>query len=106
MVDDTTGTTTRVVFETLKAWIEKYGIPLALYVDLKNVYIGHKELSHLQRACDKLGIRIIKAYSPQAKGRVERNHKVYKQKLMFCIINSKHGEIKFTVCEKRAFQPL
>lgn len=48
MVDDATGTTlarmadgetTRVVFETLKAWIEKYGIPLALYVDLKNVYI-------------------------------------------------------------------
>ena len=86
MVDDPTGTTlarmadgetTRVVFETLKAWIEKYGIPLALYVDLKNVYIGPKELSHLQKACDELGIRIIKAYSPQAKGRVERNHAVY-----------------------------
>ena len=54
MVDDATGITlarlaegetTRVVFETLKAWIEKYGIPLALYVDLKNVYIGPKELS-------------------------------------------------------------
>ena len=47
------GETTRVVFEALKAWIEKYGIPMALYVDLKNVYIGPKELSHLQRACNK-----------------------------------------------------
>ena len=91
MVDDATGTTlarmadgetTRVVFETLKAWIEKYGIPLALYVDLKNVYIGPKELSHLQKACDKLGIRIIKAYSPQAKGRVERNHAVYQDRFV------------------------
>jgi len=91
MVDDATGITlarmaegetTRVVFETLKAWIEKYGIPMALYVDLKNVYIGPKELSHLQRACDKLGIRIIKAYSPQAKGRVERNHAVYQDRFV------------------------
>jgi len=91
MVDDATGITlarmadgetTRVVFETLKAWIEKYGIPLALYVDLKNVYIGPKELSHLQKACDKLGIRIIKAYSPQAKGRVERNHAVYQDRFV------------------------
>jgi hypothetical protein len=91
MVDDATGTTlarmadgetTRVVFETLKAWIEKYGIPMALYVDLKNVYIGPKELSHLQKACDKLGIRIIKAYSPQAKGRVERNHAVYQDRFV------------------------
>jgi hypothetical protein len=91
MVDDATGTTlarmadgetTRVVFETLKAWIKQYGIPMALYVDLKNVYIGPKELSHLQKACDKLGIRIIKAYSPQAKGRVERNHAVYQDRFV------------------------
>ena len=91
MVDDATSTTlaimaegetTRVVFEALKAWIEKYGIPMALYVDLKNVYIGPKELSHLQKACDKLGIRIIKAYSPQAKGRVERNHAVYQDRFV------------------------
>ena len=66
----------------VKAWIKKYGIPLALYVDLKNVYIGPKELSHLQKACDKLGIRIIKAYSPQAKGRVERNHAVYQDRFV------------------------
>jgi len=91
MVDDATGTslarmaegeTTRVVFKSLKAWIEKYGIPLALYVDLKNVYIGPKELSHLQMACEQLGIRVIKAYSPQAKGRVERNHAVYQDRLV------------------------
>ena len=53
MVDDATSTslaimaegeTTRVVLEALKAWIEKYGIPLALYVDLKIVYIAPKDL--------------------------------------------------------------
>lgn len=91
MVDDATGKTlsylasgetTRCVFLTLKRWIELYGIPLAVYVDLKNVYVSPKNISHFKIACNKLGIRIIKAYSPQAKGRVERNHAVYQDRFV------------------------
>jgi hypothetical protein len=33
-----------------------------------------KPKSHFGRACDKLGVEVIAANSPQAKGRVERNH--------------------------------
>jgi hypothetical protein len=58
--------------------------PLALYTDWKNVYVrepnaggaGHRvpcplrSLAHVRG----LGIQIIAASSPQAKGRVERNH--------------------------------
>jgi hypothetical protein len=67
-------------------------------VDLKSVYISprsqkslydlpiEEELSaaytHFGLACRKLGIRLIKAYSPQAKGRVERNHGVYQDRLV------------------------
>ena len=68
----------------LRRWIEKYGIPLALYVDWKNVYVqeptekqqlrGESAVTQFGRMCDSLGIRIIAANSPQAKGRVERNH--------------------------------
>ncbi len=78
------GETTRVVFEVLWHWIERYGIPLAIYVDLKNVYVSPKPdaLSHFERACKKLGIRVIKAHSPQAKGRVERNHAVYQDRFV------------------------
>lgn len=93
MVDDATGKTlsrleagetTAGVFRLLWAWIERYGIPLALYVDLKSVYVSPKEggSSYLEVACKKLGIRIIKAYSAQAKGRVERNHAVYQDRLV------------------------
>lgn len=93
MVDDATsktlalldsGETTRVVFEVLWKWIGKYGIPMALYVDLKSVYVSPKDtgFSHVQTACSKLGIRIIKARSPQAKGRVERNHGVYQDRFV------------------------
>lgn len=93
MVDDATsktlsmldsGETTRVVFLGLWKWIKRYGIPLSIYVDLKTVYISPKDtnFSHVQVACDKLGIRIIKARSPQAKGRVERNHAVYQDRFV------------------------
>ena len=48
MVDDATGTTLAIMSEQetteaamriLWAWIERYGIPVALYCDLKNVYL-------------------------------------------------------------------
>ena len=67
----------------LRAWIEKYGVPRALYTDWKNVYKrkatpaeqlrGEVPVTQFGRMCQKLGIRIIAASSPQAKGRVERN---------------------------------
>jgi len=93
MVDDATskthaymesGETTRCVFRVIWEWIERYGIPLAFYVDLKTVYVSPKDttFSHVEKACNKLGICIIKAHSPQAKGRVERNHAVYQDRFV------------------------
>jgi transposase len=93
MVDDATskthshmesGETTRCVFRVIWEWIERYGIPLAFYVDLKTVYVSPKDttFSFIEKACKKLGICIIKAYSPQAKGRVERSHGVYQDRFV------------------------
>jgi transposase len=68
----------------LRRWIERYGVPLALYTDWKNVYVrppnaeererGELAVTQFGRMCAKLGIGIIAASSPQAKGRVERAH--------------------------------
>jgi hypothetical protein len=76
----------------LGAWIEKYGVPGALYTDWKNVYKrkatsaeqlrGKVPVTQLGRMCQKLGIRIIAASSPQAKGRVERIHGVHQDRLI------------------------
>lgn len=93
IVDDATGKTlavmdsgetSAVIFTALWKWISLYGIPLAVYVDLKTAYISPKAnlMSHFQKACQKLGIEVIKAYSPQAKGRVERNHRVYQDRFI------------------------
>src|SRR6202163_4023618 len=76
----------------LRAWIEKYGVPRALYTDWKNVYKrkatpaeqlrGEVPATQFGRMCQRLGIRIIAASSPQAKGRVERIHGVHQDRLI------------------------
>ncbi|MBI5142207.1 MAG: hypothetical protein HZA20_08470 [Nitrospirae bacterium] len=43
---------------------------------LKEEIAGEEPLTAFGNACRRLGIRIITARSPQAKGRVERNHGV------------------------------
>ncbi len=77
---------------TLQAWIEKRGVPQALYVDWKNLYKraptqreqlrGEEPVTQFGRMCQKLGIEIIAAGSPQAKGRVERNHGTHQDRLI------------------------
>jgi len=78
------GETTAGIFRLMWQWIDTYGVPMAFYVDLKNVYVSPKKdgFSHVQKACETLGIHIIKAYSPQAKGRVERKHGVYQDRFV------------------------
>jgi len=103
MVDDAQGTTLswlaeeETIFAAMKLlwlWIERYGIPQSLYTDKKNVYVidektrqiaaesGLEVLTQFGRACKQLGIEIITAHSPQAKGRVERNHGTYQDRLV------------------------
>jgi transposase len=101
MVDDGTGRTQAsmgkeetiwAAADILRAWIRKHGVPRALYTDWKNVYKrkatpaeqlrGEVPVTQFGRMCQKLGIRIIAASSPQAKGRVERIHGVHQDRLI------------------------
>lgn len=101
MVDDATNTTWAqlgeqetiwAVADALRAWIERHGVPLALYVDWKNLYKrpatpkerlrGEEPITQFGRMCAKLGIALIAAHSPQAKGRVERVHGTHQDRLV------------------------
>ena len=104
MIDDATKIRLSLFFDeetmfgammVLKMWIERYGIPESLYCDKKNAFVLTREAtdaellagilkpkSHFGRACDRLGIEVISANSPQAKGRVERNHGVDQDRLV------------------------
>ena len=87
MVDDATNQTCEqlgeeetiwAVADALRAWMEHYGVPLALYVDWKNLYKrlatpgerlrGEEPTTQFGRMCAKLEIEVIAASSPQAKG--------------------------------------
>src|SRR3989475_9505583 len=80
------------VADALRQWIERYGVPLALYVDWKNLYKrpatvkeqlrGEEPMTQFGRMCAKLGIEVIAASSPQAKGRVERQHGTHQDRLV------------------------
>jgi transposase len=84
--------TTWAAAGVLRRWIERYGVPGALYTDWKNVYVrppnaqermrGEAAVTQFGRMCAKLGIRIIAASSPQAKGRVERAHGTHQDRLV------------------------
>ena len=101
LVDDATGRTLArlgdeetiwAAADVLRRWIEAYGVPLALYTDWKNVYVrvptaeeqgtGAVPRTQFGRMCASLGIQIIAASSPQAKGRVERNHGTHQDRLV------------------------
>lgn len=103
LVDDATRTTmaflaeqetTEAAMRLLWSWVERYGIPMSLYCDRKNAYISDREptleeqlegkqpLTAFGKACEKLGIELIAAYSPQAKGRVERRHGLFQDRFV------------------------
>jgi transposase len=101
MIDDATGRTlgrftgeetTWGAAEVLQRWIEKYGVPQALYVDAKTVFVrqgtvnelaaGIAPVTQFGRMCAKLGIRLLVAKSPEAKGRVERVHGTNQDRLV------------------------
>lgn len=98
-VDDATSKTTTAKFvetetaegyeEILKAHLRKYGRPMALYVDKHAIFRVNREelkkgkgITNFGRAVKELGIELICANSPQAKGRVERKNGVFQDRLI------------------------
>lgn len=71
------GETTEAAFDVTGRWVKRNGIPRALYVDRASIYRDedHPEKpTQFGRAMKELGVELILARSPQAKGRVERRH--------------------------------
>jgi transposase len=102
LVDDATGTTlaqfvpaetTWSVAALLEAWSRRYGVPRALYTDWHGAYhraptaserdrSERRVVTQFGRMCRQLGIALLAAGSPQAKGRVERNHGTHQDRLV------------------------
>ena len=74
-------------FEIIRQIVSNHGVPMSLYCDRHSIFVSPKDgklsideqlegkyvkLTQFGRAMEELGINIIKAFSPQAKGRIEK----------------------------------
>ena len=103
MVDDATNKmrarfseeeTTRASYDVLEGWVRKHRLMASLYVDRDSIYrcegvaslaeqlAGKEPQTQFGRAMEQLGVALILAHSPQAKGRVERMNGVLQDRLV------------------------
>ena len=103
---------TMPAMESFKLYSEKYGLSQSVYVDKHSTYKSlrkltveeelegmEKSMSQFERALEELGVEVIHAHSPQAKGRVERLFGTLQDRLIKEMrlkgINTKDGANKF-----------
>ena len=80
--------------DSFKRYIEKFGMPVSIYLDKHPTYKSTKKqtieeelnnaepLSQFSRAVKELGVDVIYADSPQAKGRIERLFNTFQNRLI------------------------
>lgn len=80
--------------DSFKRYIRKNGIPLSVYIDKHSTYkstakpsiedelSGIEPMSQVERALNELGVDVIHANSPQAKGRIERSFRTKQNRLI------------------------
>jgi transposase len=102
-VDDATGTVyarfyeyegTLPAMDGFKRYIRLYGLPQSVYLDRHSTYkVTAKQtveeelndiqpMSHFEKSLAVLGVTVIHAYSPQAKGRVERLFETFQDRVV------------------------
>lgn len=103
MIDDATNKTlarfypaedTEAAYDIFERYVRLYGLPVALYPDRDSIYVCTREAcleeqlanvgpeTQFARAMRELGVELIPAHSPQAKGRVERRHGLFQDRLV------------------------
>ena len=79
---------TQGYFKLLRDYFKAYGLPMALYSDRHSIFQVNNakkngpEPTQLGRAMDTLGVELILASSPQAKGRVEKANRTLQDRLI------------------------
>ena len=79
--------TTQAYFRGTLFVIQTYGLPMSFYSDKHGIFrVNQTDDPEAQtqfgRACETLGIELINAHSPQAKGRVERSNRTFQDRLV------------------------
>ena len=102
-IDDATGKVngrfydyegTMPAMDSFRRYIKRYGIPQSVYLDKHSTYKSNakqsiedeledkKPMSQFERSLTELGVTVIHANSPQAKGRIERSFRTLQDRLV------------------------
>jgi transposase len=102
-VDDATGTAfgrfypfegTVPALDSFGRYVRRYGIPMSVYLDKHSTYKSTRRatieeelrdvepMSEVERALVELGVKVVHADSPQAKGRIERVFRTLQDRLV------------------------
>jgi hypothetical protein len=86
---------TRPALDSFQRYAQRYGLPQAVYTDRHSTYRGKGALSvedelagrgrppsQFERAVAELGVQVVHAHSPQAKGRVERLFRTFQDRVI------------------------
>lgn len=85
---------TLTLMRTTKTYLKRWGRVVAYYVDKDSIYTINRQaaveeelrdeqpMTQFTRAMSELGIEVILAHSPQAKGRVERGFRTHQNRLV------------------------
>jgi len=81
--------------DSFRSWVQRYGIPCSVYLDKHTTYRSpqtptveeqlqgrEQSQSQFQRAMSELGVEVIHAHSPAAKGRIERLFQTLQDRLV------------------------
>jgi transposase len=114
MIDDATGRVTAQFFENeswasaatiFRHYVRQHGLPRELYVDRHGIYraeqdpteeeilAGIEPKTQFGRAMEELGVRLVLAHSPQAKGRVERMNGTLQDRLVKALRRAKISDL-------------
>jgi hypothetical protein len=102
-IDDATGRVfarfypyegTMPALDSTRRYIDRHGIPISIYLDKHQTYRSNREptieeelsnirpLTQYAKSVEELGVEVIHANSPQAKGRVERSFRTFQDRLV------------------------
>ena len=80
--------------DSFKRYINRHRIPQSVYIDRHSTYKSkrqpsveeelnnYKPMTQFERALEELGVKVIHALSPQAKGRIERLFRTFQDRLI------------------------
>ena len=98
--------TTWGYLDLMEEVIRTHGVPLSLYADRHSIFHTTREptiieqlkdvipLTQFGRAMDELGISLLKAWTPQAKGRIERQWGTFQDRLVVSLRLSKANTLE------------